>query len=537
MTRKSAAQPKHRKAVPILRQCRKASGSRRERVSSIFKKEIHLADLRTKRVKTRLVVAIPILLVIVAVGSVLTSLFILQGAGPEEGADLIKKQAVIGGIGAAILGICLALLITLPIRKLTKGLQRISAGDYLAHALDISSEDEIGRLGKAYQDMITSLNEHILSSMTGGVITINRDGIITTFNTAAEAILGYGSREVAGKRLEEIFPEGEENKKMSSIISSALNEGKTFSSGEIRVRPKRKQPLSIGITTSLLKDKQGILLGVVVTFKNLADIKRLEEQMRRADKLAALGSLAAGVAHEIRNPLGSVKGLAQLLQEGLDREGTMRSYARTIVREVDRLDKVVQELLSFAQPHDKEFEAQATDLGKVIDEALLLARHDIAQDKIKVIREYKEDLPPLYADPMRLQQAFLNLMLNAFQAMPEGGELRISTGTREKKRPVPLDRHARVLQAKHLTGPGRAIGEEGEEFVEVQFSDSGEGISPEDMKRLFDPFFTTRKDGSGLGLAITHQIVSAHYGYIDVDSQPGKGTTFTVGLPLGRSGG
>ncbi|MBI3008317.1 MAG: PAS domain-containing sensor histidine kinase [Candidatus Omnitrophica bacterium] len=285
------------------------------------------------------------------------------------------------------------------------------------------------------------------------------------------------------------------------MIHYAIKDKKTISSGETTIATKDKNKVPIGITTSLLKDKEDTLLGVVVTFKDLARIKHMEEQMRRADRLAALGSLAAGVAHEIRNPLGSVKGLAQLLREDLKEGDPKRGYTDVIVKEIDRLNKVVEELLSFARPEESHVESRA--INEIIDDALQLAKHDASQSRIEIIRNYDKDLPYVSADSKKLQQAFLNIIFNAFHAMKEkGGQLNITTRLYEDPK-----------------------------FVEIRFQDTGPGIAPEHINRLFDPFFTTREDGTGLGLTITHQIIDSHGGRISVRSSPGKGASFSVCLP------
>lgn len=265
----------------------------------------------------------------------------------------------------------------------------------------------------------------------------------------------------------------------------------------------------IGLLTGLLTERlQQQKLSYQRTAERLeesyAELKRqsdqiieIEEQLRRADRLSALGELSAGMAHEIRNPLGSIRGTAEILQDGIDPADPKAEFARILVKEVDRLNRVVQDFLDFARP--AEVVRGAVDVAELLRELQLLTRQPAHVNGVSV------DLAdggaaPVAGDREQLKQAFLNLMLNAIQAMPQGGSLQLETA-----------------------------GSDGQ--VTVRFADTGRGIPAEHLERIFNPFFTTRRDGTGLGLAITHRIVQGHGGRIDVTSQPGIGTVFTLTLP------
>jgi len=461
-------------------------------------------------------IAIPLLIVILVFGAQIFSYYIVQGNVKnlvDDSQDvaifnkvmfILGKQIWFSSIASGIFGVILAYAITIPIKKLTFNAQQVATGD-LSRTVQVNTEDEIGALGKSFNAMVSSLNEHIIDSMTGGVITINMRGMIATFNRSAELILGYDSEEIVGKSVFEVFPLDSKNSDLTKIIKDTLEQRQTSSSREINIYSLNGKKIPIGITTSLLRDKKNTFLGIVVTFKDLEHIKHLEEQMRRADRLAAVGSLAAGIAHEIRNPLGSIKGLVQLLAEDLKADDQKISYAAVIVKEVDRLNKVVEELLSFARPDDSELEVNFVELNlnEVIDQTLLLASHDSKKENIKIIKEYSEDLPLIPADSKKLQQAFLNLIMNAFSAMENEGNLTIKT---EYK---PDTKIAKVI-----------------------FADTGLGISPNNLTKIFDPFFTAKQGGTGLGLTITHQIIATHKGKIDVESKINKGTKFIISFPV-----
>jgi len=469
-----------------------------------------------KRVRTNLMIAIPLLIVILVFGAQIFSYYIVQGNVKnlvDDSQDvaifnkvmyILGKQIWVSSIASGIFGILLAYAITIPIKRLTSSAQQVATGD-LSRTVQVNTEDEIGGLGKSFNAMVSSLNEHIIDSMTGGVITINMKAMIATFNRSAELILGYDSEKIVGKSVFEVFPLNSKNSDISTIIRDTLEQKQTSSSREINIYSLSGKKIPIGITTSLLRDKKNTFLGIVVTFKDLGQIKHLEEQMRRADRLAAVGSLAAGIAHEIRNPLGSIKGLVQLLAEDLKEDDKKNSYAQVIVKEVDRLNKVVEELLSFARPDESELEVNFSELNlnDVIDQTLLLASHDSKKENIKIIKEYAEGLPLIAADSKKLQQAFLNLIMNAFSAMDNAGNLIVKTEYN--------------FEAK---------------IVKVSFADTGSGIDANSLAKIFDPFFTAKQGGTGLGLTITHQIISTHKGKIDVQSKINQGTKFNISFPI-----
>jgi len=233
--------------------------------------------------------------------------------------------------------------------------------------------------------------------------------------------------------------------------------------------------------------------------KSQADfILEMEEQLRRSDRLSALGELSAGMAHEIRNPLGSIRGTAEILRDAFPPEDRRYEFAQILVQETERLNQVVQEFLQFARPQPPRI--RPFDVAAVLEEVLTLTERQIGRSAVE-IRWDRAPLSRVSADPEQMKQAFLNLILNALQSMPEGGVLRIET-----------------------KGEGEA--------VRIDFCDSGCGIEPEHLGKIFNPFFTTRHEGTGLGLAITHRILQGCGGEIKVSSTKGQGTCFTLKLPL-----
>jgi len=224
-----------------------------------------------------------------------------------------------------------------------------------------------------------------------------------------------------------------------------------------------------------------------------------EEQLRRADRLSALGELSAGMAHEIRNPLGSIKGAAEILKDDYAPDAPHHEFIEILLKETDRLNKIVQEFLDFARPKPPELLEE--DVNEILESVLALTAQPIRKAGGSVEKRLESNIGKWNLDGGLLKQAFLNLVLNSIQAMPEGGTLTLSSGRFNDR-------------------------------IEVKIADTGIGISAEDRKKLFSPFFTTKNDGTGLGLAITYRIIQNHRGTIDVQSEPGRGATFTITIPI-----
>lgn len=251
----------------------------------------------------------------------------------------------------------------------------------------------------------------------------------------------------------------------------------------------------------------GELGEVAVSVNEFAEVlesrRRLEEQMQRTDRLAALGEIAAGVAHEIRNPMTSIKGFVQLIETGMEAGDSRRKYTGIVTAEVDRLNKMVRELLYYARP--SESLKLAVDINGILTDTLLLVNLNASRQDVQVETVYGEGLPQVVVDQEQMKQVFLNILINAVQAVGPRGHVRVES--------LAVDRG-----------------------VAVVVEDNGKGIDPSQVPRLFDPFFTTRSNGTGLGLAVVQKIVDLHHGVVEVESRPGKGTRFTVVLPVKTRG-
>jgi two-component system sensor histidine kinase HydH len=239
----------------------------------------------------------------------------------------------------------------------------------------------------------------------------------------------------------------------------------------------------------------------VLLFRDLSDVKALQEQVKRAERLASLGRLAAGVAHEIRNPLGALKGFLQYFQRKLPLQEQDKTYLTVMMKEVDRLNSVISNLLDFARPKNPVLEP--CDIGDLIRHVLTLTESDVQSKEIDISLNIAEDLPQVRLDRDQMTQVFLNILLNAIQVMEPGGQIRVVAKSRAESNQL-----------------------------EIAISDNGKGIPADDLPRIFDPFFTTKKRGAGLGLAIAYTIIENHHGEITVESEEGKGSIFRIRLPI-----
>ena len=285
-----------------------------------------------------------------------------------------------------------------------------------------------------------------------------------------------------------------------AALADKLSGGARILEQETTLSVAGAKPLVVSLGGAAMCNEDGVLLGNVFVLRDITEMKRLQADAQRNDRLAALGHLAAGVAHEIRNPLSTIKGVALYIARRMPLGGREEEAAQRMIDEVERLDRVVSELLDFARPGS--FETVQADLAEIIGRALRLAEADIKAKGIAVVQEVEPGFPPVKISPERLTQALLNLFLNAVQAMDHGGTLRVSART------LPSD------------------------MFSVTVADTGPGIPPEIQASIFTPYFTTKPSGTGLGLAIVYQIAEGHGGRVSVGNAAGQGAEFTLTLPL-----
>jgi len=347
------------------------------------------------------------------------------------------------------------------------------------------------------QDTSAFANE-VVSHLPVGLIATGRDGGVEFLNSVAEKITGVSLRDARGKVPEAIFST------LWNPVKHDLVTGKTVVERELECsfRNGRNVPLSVS-ATRIVNDR-GEVVGDVILFRDLGEVRKLQEEIRRSEKLAALGRLAAGVAHEIRNPLSSIKGFATFFKGRFEDSTEEKKAAEVMIQEVERLNRVISELLEFARP--SELKKKAVDINEILEHSLRLIKEDAKSKGIKVEFSKNSEVAAVSIDPDRFFQVLLNLYLNAIEAMEEGGVLKVGVFS--------------------LDGKG----------IQIEVSDTGKGIDSDSISRIFDPYFTTKTKGTGLGLAIVHKIVEAHGGDIRVMSKPGSGATFLITIPSTERG-
>ena len=345
---------------------------------------------------------------------------------------------------------------------------------------------------KLLQDTRAFASETI-KSLPMGIVVVNNDYHINYINDAACFLLAVSFFNAKQENAEDLLP-GEiwqlrENLKMGNPVAER----------EIVLKTMEKKSVPVLASATDIIDERDNLIGFVFILKDLSEIKALEIKIQRKEKLAALGSLAAGIAHEVRNPLSSIKGYATFFANLFEKESENRKAAYIMAEEVDRVDRVISELLEFARP--AELKLKKTDMVQLIINSLRIIKHEAAAVNVNIIKKLEIPLPILEIDPDRFTQVLLNLYINAIQAMEDGGELTVKAGTKEND-------------------------------LIVEICDTGRGIPPENKTSIFNPYFTTKKKGTGLGLAIVYKIIENHNGTIHIESINGSGTTFIISIPI-----
>ncbi len=363
----------------------------------------------------------------------------------------------------------------------------------------------------AQKQKISSYLNNILDNLTSGVVAIDLQGRIVLFNSAAEKILGYRAEEVVGKPYAEALGTVLEQ---NLGLHHFLTDERVCSDQEKRFRCHGGREIVVSFSAFLLKESEGGLMGAVEVFSELPRPEETREEMTRVKTLAALGEMAAVVAHEIKNPLGGIRGFAELLDRDTDEADPRKRSVRKIIEGVEALSAIVARLLDYTRP--VELSPRKIEMAEFVDETVSFFQMDSSQLEtgIRMIRGYPQEKLYCELDAQQFRQILLNILHNAVQAMPDGGEIRIELSRETAPRGLPEK-------------PDRGS-------VILKVSDTGIGMSEETKKKIFTPFFTTKQGGTGLGLSTVKKIVEAHGGEIQLQSEPGKGTTVVMGLPVAR---
>ena len=353
------------------------------------------------------------------------------------------------------------------------------------------------RSARSSLSRVQAFSDNLVENMPMGLVAMDRESRIIAFNQTAEFVLRKTAGEVIGQMAEDVLPEA------CRDLLRTLEVEKQIIAKEIDCSLTAGRTIPLEVIATVLEEEEGAR-GVVVLFRDITEIKQLKKEIAQSQRLASLGSLAAGVAHEIRNPLSSIKGFATYFKERYRDNPDDSQTADIMVQEVDRLNRVIGQLLDYARPMT--MNRRETAIQTVIQHALRMIESQAREKGVVIQTELQADVAALLIDPDRIKQVFLNLYLNAIGAMEGGGILSVALLSMTDRR------------------------------IRIEVRDTGVGIDPKNLDRIFDPYFTTKSSGTGLGLAIVQKIIEAHRGEIQVASTPGLGTTVSVILPEGDLG-
>ena len=357
-------------------------------------------------------------------------------------------------------------------------------------------------LAQAYRSTRTSLtrikafSDNVVERMPVGLVALDGKGRIISFNQAAEATLRLPSDQVTGRTASEVLP-----RQVLDMVAALKDSTRTAIGKEFDCSFPDGRIVPLDVTLSSLKGEDGTVWGTIILCRDLTEVQSLKREVETSRRLASLGRLAAGVAHEIRNPLSSIKGFATYFKERYRDNPDDQKTSEIMIQEVDRLNRVITQLLEFARP--PVIQKKRASLQSLIQHSLKMIERQASAKEIQVLSHLPSDMKEVDLDPDGINQVLLNLYLNAIEAMERGGTLTVSL-YREERSP----------------------------WVKIMVSDTGTGISKEDLEHVFDPYFTTKQSGTGLGLAIVHKIIEAHRGEVRAESEIGRGTTVSVLLPV-----
>jgi PAS domain S-box-containing protein len=423
----------------------------------------------------------------------------------------------IHGIGFFINNSIINSLVMRPISSLITTTRKIKEGG-LNNRIEISSGNEFGELASAFNDMAASLDrnfedldknrkeiqteknklETIVQSIADGIFVSNGDGLITSFNRAAEQISGYTEKEVLGMHCEDVF-----RTRLCADACALQNEDKTIRNKETEIITKDGKRCIVSVSSAIIRDSDGRVIGGVQTFRDITDEKERQVMLCQAEKLAAIGQMSAGIAHEINNPLGNILGYAKLLLKDTSLNEIQREKLEIITEQARKGSDVVQGLLNYSRQTGSQRES--VSVNRIIEDVVTLLLPQAEKSKIRIISDLP-DIPEITADPRQIEQVLFNLVLNAVQAIGASGTIWVETSV------------------------------SGRRYIQITIRDTGPGIPDDIQCKIFDPFFTTKPvgKGTGLGLSVCLGIIRDHGGDIDLISAAGEGALFIIRLPLGE---
>jgi two-component system sensor histidine kinase AtoS len=353
-------------------------------------------------------------------------------------------------------------------------------------------------------EQVYKFHKGIVQNISAGIITIDFNGCITFINTSALRAVEFSFNELVNTPIKNLFVDKEE---AEIIIDALINQKNMYESKEVNLQTKTGKIIPIGFSSTFLKDQDSAYQGVILSFRDLTNLISFRTQMERMDRLATLGEVSAGIAHEIRNPLAGIKTSAQVLEESFGPGDFRAELVKRLVKEIDRSNELLKKFFNFAKPGKPKFDY--TQVEMLVDGVYLLLASKMKKKNIIFTKLFADDLPEVYVDENQIEQVLINLYMNAIDAMQKGGTLIIRTSQVEQK-----------------------IKEERQTMVRIDIEDSGKGIDQNNLERIFNPFFTTKSDGVGLGLSISSRLIEENGGKMEVESSISKGTKFSLYLPI-----
>ena len=429
----------------------------------------------------------------------------------------IRIEVLIGGFVACLSGIALTLAITRPIKQLIQGVQSAAVGDF-SKTIEVPTQFEFSQLVEAYNQMLASLQkseEHlrkIFYAADDAIMTTDREFRITLWSESSERMFGYSKDRVVGEDLAILHSPKVKPDFMQHVQETVLKNGRW--QGEIAYSNNKGHSFDGWCVMTTLIEETDELIGYLSVVRDMTEKKQMEMQLIQADKMASLGELAAGVAHEINNPLTGIISNAEFLQEEIPAESDeQQEEIRDIIENSHRIKTIVQDLLNFSRQRDSKT-YKSLDVSSVIASSLNLTEHQIQLDRITVVKDIEDPLPPVWGSFNQIEQVFINLLSNARYAL-------------NKKHPNSHDDKTLFIRTEQTEENGR-------KYVRIEFLDKGIGISEENLEKICNPFFTTKEQGqgTGLGLSISYNIIQEHRGTIRFESKEGEYTKVTVDLPV-----
>lgn len=387
---------------------------------------------------------------------------------------------------------------------------------FLKENISIPFEKKYNDLEKKYKILsertkkledVYQFHKGIVQNISSGIVTIDFDGNITFINRAALLAVEYEYKDLINQPVNQLFTDLYE---AENILNDLLKHKKMFESKEVNLVTKTNKIIPIGFSTSILQSNDSKFEGVVLLFRDLTNLINFRKQIERMERLATLGEVSAGIAHEIRNPLAGIKTSAQVLEESFSPNDFRAQLISRIVKEIDRSNELLKKFFHFAKPSRPQ--QDFVDIEKILEGVHLLLISRMKKKHIKFNGQYNRDLPKVFVDESQIEQVIVNLILNAMDSIEKNGEIIVTTSL------VKLESESKESEFKDM--------------VLVEMKDTGKGIENEIIEKIFNPFFTTKSEGVGMGLAISSRLIEENGGRLEVKSEIGKGAKFLLYLPI-----